>query len=56
MPTSRLLCQTVLSPFIEAKMVDQIGTVAINSPAKPEEIFFSALVIRIHGIIISNIA
>ena len=37
-------------------MVDQIGTVAIKSPASPEVMCFSAFVIRIHGMIISATA
>ena len=42
--------------YQDANIVDQIGTVATSRPARPDEIFFSALVIRIQGIIISKIA
>ena len=38
------------------KTVDQIGTVATSSPARPDEILVSALVMRNHGPIISKSA
>ncbi|CAB4661983.1 unannotated protein [freshwater metagenome] len=52
-PTRRFLCQTDLSPPRDAKMVDQMGTVATRSPASPEEISVSALVIKYQGPTIS---
>ena len=55
-PKSRRGCHTLLSPCNEVRMVDQIGTVAISNPASPEEIFFSALVMRIQGPTISAMA
>ncbi len=48
-PKSRDLCQTVWSPKMDAKIADQIGTVATNRPARPEEIFCSAFVIKYQG-------
>ena len=55
-PANRVRCQTVLSPCIDAKIVAQIGTEAIRSPASPDEIFCSAVPIRIQGPIISKSA
>ena len=52
-PNKRVLCQTVLSPLIDANIVAQIGTVATSNPASPDEIFFSALEIKYQGPIIS---
>ena len=55
-PNKRVLCQTVLSPFTDAKIVAQIGTVATSKPASPDEISFSADEIRYQGPIISAAA
>ena len=55
-PNNRVLCQTVLSPLIDANIVDQIGTVATSKPANQDEMSFSADEIRYQGPIISAAA
>ena len=55
-PNNLELCQTVLSPFMDANIVDQIGTVATSKPANPDEMFFSADEMRYQGPIISAAA
>ena len=55
-PKSRFECHTVVSPDAEASKVAQIGTVAISNPANPDEMLFSAVVIKYQGPTISRMA
>ena len=52
-PNKRRGFHTLLSPCRDVRIVDQIGTVATRSPARPELILVSAVVMRIQGPTIS---